>query len=155
MAKQPPTQAESSTGLNPGAPSYQPVPTATTLCSDSYLQTARTVVHNPSDPRVSIKVHQRQRRVVHHRASQEPAGTYWRATTLDRYIWIQQGAYTKVRTIVNVPPLYVVPSICNPLVSNLYSEDHLIQEIRFYGLFRWEVQFAGGCTLQLGAVHRK
>ena len=58
----PPGPAKPQPELNPAAPSYQPVPTTntTTLCSDKreavLLQTARTIIHNLSEPHISIEV---------------------------------------------------------------------------------------------------
>ena len=97
------------------------------------LQTARTTIHNPSDPQFSIKVRflfdsGGQKSYVNEQATTLAAGigTHMRATTLDCYLWIQQRA--KVCKIVNAgmclrgyPPmlvsLYVVPTICDPLVG--------------------------------------
>ena len=47
-------------GLDPGAAPYQPSTTSSNLCSDNlravFLQTARAVIHNPSNSHVSLEV---------------------------------------------------------------------------------------------------
>ena len=58
----PPGPAKPQPGLDSAAPSYQPVPTTniTTICSDKreavLLQTACTIIHNLSEPHISIEV---------------------------------------------------------------------------------------------------
>ena len=48
------------TSLDPGAPSFTPTVSTSALCPDKkkavLLQTARSVVHNPANPTVSIEV---------------------------------------------------------------------------------------------------
>ena len=139
-APQPPTQTESTKSpkeLNPTAPSYQPISTATTLCSDKgeaiLLQTACTTVHNPSDPQFWIEVQLlfdsgSQKSYITEQAkrllSLEPTGEQ----LLSIATFVSSREQMNVCKIVNVgmclrgyPPmlvsLYVVPTICDPLVS--------------------------------------
>ena len=123
--------------LDPEAPSYTPTVTTNALCPDKgktvLLQTARGIVHNPSNPTASIEVHLlfdtgSQKSYITERARSlltlEPSG--------EQRLFIatfgSNREKVKVCPIVNVgmhlkdcPPmlltLYVVPTICEPLVG--------------------------------------
>ena len=125
--------------LNPGALSYQLVPTANTatLCSDKreavLLQTARTIIHNLSEPHISIEV-----RLLFNSGSQRSYIMEQAKKLLQLELTGKQllaiatfGSSKEQRSvceIVNVGmcpggyspmslSLYVVPTICDPLVS--------------------------------------
>ena len=133
----PNTQREPQVKLNPTAPSYQPVPTTNNLCSDKgeavLLQTARAVVHNPSNPEVSIGVRLlfdsgSQRSYITEQAKAQLALEPTREQMLSIATFGSSREQTKVCTVVNVGmclkgyspmslSLYVVPTICEPLTS--------------------------------------
>ena len=124
-------------GLDPGAVPYQLSTTSSNLCSDNlravFLQTARAVIHNPSNSHVSLEV-----RLLLDSGSQKSYISE-RARELLRLDAIGEqplsiatfGSYRgsmKVCPIVNVGiclrgypsmslSLYVIPNICEPLVG--------------------------------------
>ena len=131
------TPDPTSSRLDPEAPSYTPTVATNALCPDSrktvLLQTARSVVHNPSNPSAAIEV-----RLLFDTGSQKSYITERARSLLSLELsGEQQLSITtfgsnreqmKVCPIVNVgmqlkhcPPmllmLYVVPTICEPLVS--------------------------------------
>ena len=62
VRKKPPTPHPSTKStLNPEASPFATVPTTTAFCSDDmqtvFLQTARAIIHHPSEPHVSLEVH--------------------------------------------------------------------------------------------------
>ena len=124
-------------GLDPGAAPYQPSTTSSNLCSDNlravFLQTARAVIHNPSNSHVSLEVRllldsgsqksyisERARELLHLDAIGEQSLSI---ATFGSY-----RSSMKVCPIVNVGiclggypsmslSLYVMPTICEPLVG--------------------------------------
>ena len=135
----PPTLAQptepSSAGLNPDATVY--TPTTNALCSDQrktvLLQTARTVVCNPSNPRVSVELRLlfdsgSQRSYITERAMKMLALKPTGEQPLSISTFASTSQQTKVCPRVNVkvhlrdyPPmllsLYAIHTICEPLAS--------------------------------------
>ena len=135
----PPGPAKPQPGLDPAAPSCQPVLTTntTTLCSDKreavLLQTAHTIMHNLSEPHISIEVRLlfdsgSQRSYITEQAKKllqlEPTGEQ----LLTIATFGSSKGQRRVCETVNVGmcpggyspmslSLYVVPTICDPLVS--------------------------------------
>ena len=123
------------TELNPEAPAYSPNSTTSTLCSTEkkaiLLQTARTVIHNPSKPELATEVRLlfdggSQRSYLTERAMKllhlKPTG----GQTLSIATFGASQEQTRVCPIVSVGiclkgystvylSLHVVPTICEPL----------------------------------------
>ena len=169
-AQQPPTPAKPRTELNPAAPSYQPVSTTTTLCSNKreavLLQTACTTLHNPSEPHISLEVRLlldsgSQRSYITERAKKllrlEPNGEQLLAIAT----FGSNTGQGKVCEIVNVVmtlreyspmplSLYVVPTICDPLVSQPIAT--CIQKSDAFKGLEFADFSDGGSTLQVDVL---
>ena len=126
--------SSSTSQLNPDAPSYVGTPTSSTLCSDNrktvLLQTARTRVHNPSDP-LEVRLlldGGSQRSYITDRVRKllalEPSGE----DRLSIAAFGSRREKPKLCPIVNVGlmtkgyshmhlSLFVVPMICEPLAN--------------------------------------
>lgn len=137
--RSPPTLAQptepSSAGLNPDATAY--TPTTNVLCSDQQktvlLQTARTVVCNPSTPRVLVELRLlfdsgSQRSYITKRAMKMLALKPTGEQPLSISTFASIGQQTKVCLRVNVKvhlrgyppimlPLYAIHTICEPLAN--------------------------------------
>ena len=124
------------TSLDPGAPSFTPTVSTNALSPDErktvLLQTARSIVYNPSNPTASIEVRLlfdtgSQKSYITERPGVYCHGTLWRTTSLHCHFWISQGTNEGMpncrcgNAFKNCSPmsfmLYVVPTICGPLVS--------------------------------------
>ena len=123
--------------LNPGAAPFTTLSTTTTFCSDSvqtvFLQTARAVIHHPTDPNVSLDVRLildggSQKSYIseraRHRLKLEPTGEQ----SLSIATFGSSKGDAQVCPIVDVGmclrgypsmslSLYVIPTICEPLVG--------------------------------------
>ena len=185
------------TGLNPNAPSYNPPTTTSTLCSDQrktiLLQTARGVIQNPQKPQNLIEVRLlldsgSQKSYLTERAKDllrlEPAGEQ----VLSIATFGARREQTKVCSVVNVMmclkgsspmslSLYVVPTICEPLVcqpisacvqqSDLFSgldladqsdgEGSLQVDMLIGSDYYWDLVTGSICKIEGGptAVHTK
>ena len=133
--------------LNPEASPFATVPTTTAFCSDDmqtvFLQTARAIIHHPSEPHVSLEVRLildggSQKSYISERARNllklEPIGEQ----SLSIVTFGSSKGNTKVCPIVNVGMclrgypsmslfLHVIPTICEPLVGkpiSMYVRQH-------------------------------
>ena len=166
--KKPPTLAQptepSSIGLNPDATVY--TPTTNALCSDQrktvLLQTAHTVVCNPSNPRASVELRLlfdsgSQRSYITKRAMKMLAMKPTGEQPLSISTFASTSQQTKVCPRVNVkvhlrdyPPmllsLYAIHTICEHLASQpidvCVTQTKQFTSLDLSRRFRWEVQSA-------------
>lgn len=123
--------------LDPEAPAYHPAQTTNNLCSDNMktvlLQTARSIIHNPYDPRITLEVRilfdsGSQRSYISERARNLLALNSCGEQTLSIATFGSDREQPKVCPVVNVGmclrsypsmilSLYVVPVICEPLAG--------------------------------------
>ena len=131
------TSHPTGSGLNPAAAPYPPSVTSNNICSDNirsvFLQTARVVLHNPNDPRVSLEVHLlldsgSQKSYISARARDLLSLDNIEEQSLSIATFGTHRGSVKVCPIVNVAiclkgypsmslSLYVMPTICEPLVG--------------------------------------